>query len=217
MKNINTKKYWDKRFSTGDWETSKGRNQTADFAKSQVERFDIPKNFSGTILDFGCGLGDAIPIYKKKYPKAKLIGVDISEEAIKKCKKSFGDIATFIAGTENEVPTVDIIISSNVFEHLSNDKEIAKVLIQKCKTLYITVPFNENLKTSGATEHINSYDEDSFNNTFKNVSSKKFRSKGWGETTRDLIIKVYLKNIFRFLFGKKLRIKTKQIMFKIQK
>ena len=65
MENINTKEYWEKRFSTGDWEKSKGKTQTEDFAKSQVKYLNISKNFSGTILDFGCGLGDAFPVYKK--------------------------------------------------------------------------------------------------------------------------------------------------------
>ncbi len=89
-------------------------------------------------------MGDAIPIYKKNFPKAKLIGLDISGEAIKKCRDKFGDIAQFICGDYTSVPEVDIIISSNVFEHLSNDKIIAEYLLNKCKILNIIVPYKEN-------------------------------------------------------------------------
>ena len=86
MNNINTKAYWDNRFKA-DWEKKSGRSQTADFAKDQIPYFDISSDFDGSILDFGCGLGDAIPIYKKSYPNAKLYGVDISSVGIEKCKK----------------------------------------------------------------------------------------------------------------------------------
>jgi len=216
MNNINTKQYWDDRFSSGNWEEKRGRNQTEGFAKSQIKQLRIKKYFSGTILDFGCGLGDAFPIYKKAYPKAKFIGIDISEAAIAKCKTNFGDIANFISGTEKEVPSVDIIISSNVFEHLSNDIKIARELKQKCKVLYIIVPYKENLNASLCSEHVNSYDNNSFDKISSNIEIKIFRSEGWGESNKDLIFKVYFKNIGRFLLGRKLRRKVQQIMYKIQ-
>ena len=75
--NINTKSYWDKRFVSGDWEQKQGRSQTRNFAISQIPKLSIDREFSGILLDFGCGLGDALPIYKKFYPKAKLMGIDI--------------------------------------------------------------------------------------------------------------------------------------------
>ena len=142
--------------------------------------------------------------------------MDISEEAIKKCKNRFGSFATFLPGTELNVPEVDIIISSNVFEHLSNHIDIAKKLKNKCKKLFIIVPFEEDLKKHGSREHINSYTKKTFNEVSSNIEIKIFRSKGWGETTKDLYLKVYLKNIGRFLLGKKLRKKIKQIMFIIE-
>jgi len=89
MTNINTKSYWNNRFAYGDWEQKRGRNQTKQFAVSQIPKLNIPENFSGTILDFGCGLGDAFSIYRKAYPKATLIGLDISKEAINKCKETY--------------------------------------------------------------------------------------------------------------------------------
>ncbi|MDX8412753.1 MAG: hypothetical protein R8J85_01570 [Mariprofundales bacterium] len=74
--NINTKAYWDDRFSSGDWEEKRGRWQTESFAKGQIEHLKISSDFKGTILDFGCGLGDAMPIYRQSFPLAKLIGMD---------------------------------------------------------------------------------------------------------------------------------------------
>ena len=210
MKNINTKLYWDTRFSNGDWEQKRGRSQTRQFALSQIPYLEIPKRFSGTILDFGCGLGDAFPIYKDAFPNATLIGLDISEEAIKKCKESYGNFAEFICGTFIDVPKVDIIISSNVFEHLTDDISIAKHLIEKCGQLYIIVPYKE--KLTPGSEHINSYDENYFL-SLGQYEFKIFLSRGWSQFGINLIYHLYFKNIFRPFFGKPIILRSKQLIY----
>ena len=216
MININTKEYWEQRFSSGDWETKGGNNQTAQFAQSQLQHFDMPENFSGTILDFGCGLGDAIPLYHQKYPKAKLIGLDISESAIESCRTKFGNIAEFISGDHTNVPAgVNVIIASNVFEHLTGGEEIARVLSSKCDALYIIVPFEENMVT-GCKEHVNRYSRNSFQN-IKTSWIKIFTSKGWSEFGVNLYFNVYFKNILRPFFGKRIAKRNMQIMFKMSK
>jgi len=212
--NINTKDYWDDRFSSRDWEDKSGRLQTENFAKGQLKYFNIPENFTGTILDFGCGLGDAMPIYKQRFPKAKLIGLDISQSAIEKCNMKYGHIASFMQGDYSNVPQVDIIISSNVFEHLSHDREIAQALISKCKRLYIIVPYRE---MPLCLEHVNSYDEHYFSSIGKKYEYQIFSCKGWTqEGIKGLGYGVYFKNIFRFLMRKKLHRRQMQIMFSFE-
>ena len=217
MNNINIKFYWDNRFANGDWEYKLERNQTRKFAGSQIKHLDISRDFKGTILDFGCGLGDAFPIYKKAFPKAKLMGLDISEVAIKKCNEHFGYLANFICGTYNDVPRVDIIIASNVFEHLSNDKDIAKSLLLKCDQLYIIVPYNEVNYSNPKHEHINFYNEFYYNHLTNQINYEIFISKGWGATGIDLFYNIYLKNIARLLLGRKIVKRPKQIIFKLCK
>lgn len=209
--NINTKEYWDNRFQSGDWKEKGGRSQTTFFALSQTSRLKLSKDFSGTILDFGCGLGDAIPIYKKAFPKAKLMGVDISESAINQCKDTYGDIADFISGTHMDVPNVDVIISSNVFEHLSNDIEIAKYLQTKCKELYIFTPYNEHIFPGH--EHVNSYLPDYYKDISKNYVHEIFKVNGHSESFFSLLFNVYLKNIIRKLLGRKTVRPRLQIMY----
>lgn len=215
ISNINTKSYWENRFATGDWEVKLGRNQTRNFALSQTKHLDIKSDFAGTILDFGCGLGDAFPIYKRAFPKAKLIGLDISKEAIVKCNARYGHLANFICGTNDDVPTVDIIIASNVFEHLTNDREIAIDLLKKCSKLYIIVPYNEEMYNNPKQEHVNSYTEFYFEDFTSNISFKIFSSRGWGKSGIDLYYNIYLKNIARLLLGRELEKNRKQIMFKL--
>lgn len=212
MKNINTKSYWDERFKSGDWEDKSGRTQTQNFAISQVRHFKIPADFSGSILDFGCALGDAIPVYKKYFPLAKLYGMDISEEAVAKCREKYGHLATFFQGSHETAPDVDIIIASNVFEHLSDDKNIARQLLKKCKELFIVVPYNEDLKRS-ISEHINTYQQNSFKSVSNNYTTTVFASRGWTQYGWDLYVDIYLKNLFRPLFSKDRIHRYFQIMF----
>ncbi len=156
MKNINTKEYWDNRFSSGNWKST-GKQQTREYAKANVNNLTLSSNFNGTLLDFGCALGDAIPIYHSAFPAAHLIGVDISESAVDKCKKKYGHIADFKAATHLEVPCADVIIASHVMEHITDDILIVADLLKKCSDLFVFVPYKENPLYF---EHVNYYESD---------------------------------------------------------
>ena len=209
--NINTKEYWNQRFSSNDWEEKQGRQQTESFARGQIGHLKIPADFDGTILDFGCGLGDAIPIFRQAFPKAKLIGMDISQSAVDKCNERFGGMATFMQGDYKNTPSVDVIISSNVFEHLSNDREIAKYLLTKCKSLNIIVPYREHPLCS---EHVNSYEKKYFSQ-IGDFDCEVFPCKGWTPFgLRALYYNIYFKNIFRFLLGKPVIRRNMQIIYR---
>jgi SAM-dependent methyltransferase len=211
--NINTRRYWENRFASGDWELKRGRWQTESFAKGQVRHLGIGKEFEGTLLDFGCGLGDAIPIYRKHFPKAKLIGVDISQSAIDICKEMYGTEARFLQGDHNSVPQVDIIIASNVFEHLTDDRNVARHLLSKCNSLYIVVPYREWPLSSGF-EHVNSYDTNYFQELGK-YTYDIFPCVGWSAYGfKALWYGTYFKNIFRLLSGRPLCRRQMQIIFK---
>jgi SAM-dependent methyltransferase len=208
--NPNTRRYWEHRFSTGDWESKGGRSQTESFAKGQIPHLKIPRDFAGAILDFGCGLGDAMPVYRENYPKARLIGVDISESAIDMCRRKYGAIASFIQGESASVPEVDIVIASNVFEHLTDDRGIAKSLLDKCKTLYVIVPYREWPLFS---EHVNTYDKNYFSSIGK-YECEIFPCAGFSQFgLRGLWYQIYLKNIFRLLLGRPVVRRNMQIIY----
>lgn len=208
--NINTKEYWEGRFSSNDWEECRGRWQTEMFARTQLKLLNIPSGFEGTILDFGCGLGDAIPVYRENFPNAKLIGLDISKSAIEKCRERYGEFAKFVQGDYSSVPEVDIIIASNVFEHLSNDLEVAKALLTKCKTLHIVVPYRE---SPLCVEHVNSYDEGYFL-SIGETESRVYPCAGWTPYgLRGLYWNIYIKNLYNYLCRRPLKRRNMQIIF----
>jgi hypothetical protein len=210
--NVNTSTYWNRRFGSGDWCQKGGYSQTRIFAEEQICLLQISKEFSGTLLDFGCGAGDSFPVYSSAYPRARLIGIDFSQEAIRLARVRFGSIAQFICGTHKNVPDVDIIIASNVLEHVDDDCHVATCLKQKCRELYIVVPYKEKITSQG--EHVRSYDSRYFDQLGP-VSHQVFLSKAWSQYGKDLCWHVYAKNFLRPLFGRALIRRNKQIIFRI--
>ena len=171
MININTKEYWENRFSK-NWKES-GEKQTIEYAKENVKHLPINDTFEGSILDFGCAMGNAIPIYAQSFPCAKLIGFDISEIAIQSCKKKYGAIADFYTGSIKDIPSVNVIIASHVMEHITDDKAIIIELLKKCDDLFVFVPYRENPLF---VEHVNYYTDNYFD-SLPVIQKKDFRVK----------------------------------------
>lgn len=208
--NVNSKGYWDHRFASGDWEKKNGRWQTQSFARGQVSHLNLSRDFAGTILDFGCGLGDAIPVYREHFPKARLMGMDISSQAVELCRKKYGHWAVFFQGKAEDVPAgVEVIIASNVLEHLDDDIAVARILREKCADLYVVVPYRESPLFG---EHIHSYDRNHFA-PLGPCAVKVFPCRGWSAYGRERWIRIHFKNIFRYLLRRPLRYRNLQILF----
>jgi trans-aconitate methyltransferase len=206
INNINTKSYWEHRF-VSNWKKN-GSNQTIQYAKANMEFVNLPRNFNGTILDFGCALGDAIPIYLKAFPNAKITGQDISETAIAICKSKYGKIAKFRAGDVSTVSFTDVIFASHVMEHITDDISVVKRLLEKCSELFIFVPFKE---MPLYIEHVNYYDTDYFdelNVLDKKIYTVKYKSK--------LPIKSVIKNFLNLRFITEINFSKEIIMFHLK-
>lgn len=210
--NINTQGYWNQRFGSGDWAEKGGCTQTRQFAEAQVRYFNLSREFSGSLCDFGCGAGDAFPVYREAFPEAVLYGVDFSEDAIRLCRARYGQMVTFVSGNAGDIPYVDVIICSNVLEHVDDDSAIVEDLLNRCKRLFVIVPYRERRLIE---EHVRAYTDNSFAQ-FLPVRMKVFFARGWSVLGKDLWIGVYLKNVVRWLVGRPLRYQNKQILFEFK-
>jgi 2-polyprenyl-3-methyl-5-hydroxy-6-metoxy-1,4-benzoquinol methylase len=108
----------------------------------------LPKDKSSHIIDIGCGLGQTLLSLKKEgYTNIK--GIDISDEAIKNCKKNGLDIKkikSIIDFCKRNNSKYDFIIMSHILEHIEKKeiiptlKTIKENLLEKKGKLFISVP-----------------------------------------------------------------------------
>lgn len=100
-------------------------------------------NASKKILDLGCGEGGIIRAIFEKFPKKNITGVDISPRRINFLKKIFPQgrfLCEDVAHTSLK-SKFDLIICSQVIEHVENDKKIVEEfyrLLTKEGFLYVT-------------------------------------------------------------------------------
>lgn len=209
--NKNTSAYWDERFGTGDWLDDGGREQTRRYAEALVGQWALSAGFDGTVMDFGCALGDAIPVYQAALPRARFLALDHSGDAIKQCRADYGELAEFSQGDQHDVPAVDVIIASHILEHISDDIEVARTLLGKCRDLYIVVPYREDPLWH---EHVRAYDEHRFEElgayNWQVFPKEQFR------LTWQTFCHYYLKNLVRPLLGRRIVRPAKAIMYHFQ-
>ena len=106
---------------------------------------DLTKN-KNKVVDFGAGIGTLSLIYKDLYKKEPIC-VEIDEKNIKLLE----DKGLKVFEKITDIPEhIDLVFSSNVFEHIKDDegtlKEISKKL-SKGGVLYLYLPAHEILKT----------------------------------------------------------------------
>ena len=169
IQNPNTRKTWEEEFAeTGFWENNQGRRQTKLFAEFFHKHIKLPFEEAFSVLDVGCAIGDALGVWHNKYPHAKLFGCDISQRAVERARKEFGDIATFEQKSFSEIDAqFDAIYCSNVMEHFEDHVAIAEVLLRHCRILYIMTPFAELnngrlLSSAPVALHVASFFDDTF-------------------------------------------------------
>ena len=130
-------------------------NPRVEGAWNTIKKF-APKN-PIRILEVGCGMGNISNKMNKRWPNAKVTGIDISTQSIQIAKKLFvNDNLNFIESiltpeTFNE--EFDLIVFMDVYEHIAvSDRPavhaaLAKILRNKGKII-LSVPTPANLKWS---------------------------------------------------------------------
>jgi len=104
----------------------------------------IIKEFSGKVLDVGCGIGEFMQLYSNSY------GIEINKHVVNYCRKN--GLRVYY-GSVFDIPfknnTFDGILCSNVLEHLEKPEraisEMRRVL-KKVGTLLIIVPTKKDYK-----------------------------------------------------------------------
>lgn len=194
--NPNTRAAWEEEFAeTGFWENNQGRRQTRLFAKFFLDHISVPLPQPFSVLDVGCAVGDALPLWHKAYPRAQLFGCDVSARAIERAKKEWGGIAVFeTRGFDELRGDFDVVYCSNVMEHFDNHVAIAESLLRHCRILYVMTPYAElnngrQLSVAPLALHVASFFEDTFDGLVEkglaSVETKVIRCPGaWGPSLK---------------------------------
>ena len=153
----------------GAWEQGNGPKQTELFVRYFNEVITFP-NHKITLLDVGCALGQAAVFFAHRYPRAAVSATDVSEVAINRGKKQYGNDVHFFTEDIGRIQgEYDVIYCSNVLEHFCDFIDKTRHIAKCCKRLCIMVPYNQRKRgrklvpDAGSIDHQYTFDEDSFN------------------------------------------------------
>ena len=97
-------------------------------------------------LDLGCGDGNSVKFFRKHFPKAKITGIDVSEDSINLAKTRNIENAVFTAYDGAHIPfadnTFDVIFIATVMHHIDHALHVglmteARRVLRKGGRLYI--------------------------------------------------------------------------------
>jgi len=163
-KEINSPEYWNKRFFE-DWIAKGGRQQTSFFARLCCR--ELPDWFiaevraqKSAIFDYGCALGDALPVLQHAFPDSTIRGGDVAQVGLglaRALHPAFEFVDVNAIGGAKKIG--DIVYCSNTLEHFENWSEILHRLSRHAKEYVIlVVPFEEHDRID---EHAATFEFDS--------------------------------------------------------
>lgn len=104
----------------------------------------IPEKWQGKLLDFGCNDGEQLEIYKTLGQFSELCGFDINPVAVQRADaKGFDVCCGDLSNSQWPDHSFDVIVLSQVIEHLPDPVSVLKSLHQKLKPdghLLVTCP-----------------------------------------------------------------------------
>ena len=223
-----TRQWWENYFAEGGgWEFNGGRQQSRIFAEHFARVLPIERNGSFSLLDVGCALGDGIDVFSREFSNAKLLGVDFSTVAVKRCQRQYGSVAQFAVGDiDSVVGSYDLIYCSNTLEHFANFVDMARSLTAHCKRLCILVPYEElydgrPLQPNSTEHHQATFHDDSFDGLIRegvavSIDRYVFSAPGaWGWTPLEKVFQQF-KNLLRPFFKRPVLSEPLQVFYDIK-
>ena len=197
--NINTTEYWNNRYEiNGSWENNGGIEQTSYWSHIIFNNIPIcikteinTKRLS--IMDVGTGLGQTAKMCKDYFKNSRVIGFDFSDIAIQRCRILYQN--ENVEFTNQEIKdNVDIVILSNIIEHVENPIDMLQYYFFKTNHYCIILsPYKEN-PTNLISEHVVSIDEnillENIHNGYK-IFEKIINVRNSGFWDGDVVLCVY--------------------------
>lgn len=91
----------------------------AEYKARYLRDLVVRPDFSGTLLDFGCGVGLLSRFLKSYLPAATVHGFDASVESIRNIDSSLRATGVFTTDPNELAPEYDVIVLANVLHHVA--------------------------------------------------------------------------------------------------
>lgn len=221
------KGFYEKKWEDG-WSSTRESIGPIFYHRIRIIRKLIKKShLKGKILDVGCGDGTILIQFQRN--GNELYGCDISEKAVQVAKSKYGDFCNFTVGDITKSSSLpegkfDVIICSEILEHIENDELAIKNLYTKLETggyLLVTTPLSEKYWSvhDNLAGHVRRYEKDKLEKKITKNGFQIRKSISWGFPLLQLYYKmVYPKSGFKRRIDIDKKIKIKEIiptMFKL--
>ncbi len=113
-----------------------------------------------SIFDYGCALGDALPVLQRIFPDSTIRGGDVAEVGLGMARALHPDFEFIpVKAIGDAAKLADIVYCSNTLEHFENWREVLHRLALHAKEyLLVVVPFEEEDRID---EHVYTFEFDS--------------------------------------------------------
>ncbi len=78
----------------------------------------LSRDFSGKVLDFGCGIGLLSGFLKQHLPKSRIDGFDVSRESLDRVHSALVEQGLFTSNSDLLAGDYDLIVLANVMHHI---------------------------------------------------------------------------------------------------
>jgi len=160
MKNINTKKYWDKNIAKPD------------FGLRQKEYLKMAGE-GNMIVELGCGMSPFLNVAKNMFNEAW--GVDFSYKTLEEANKKFPDVK-YLMSECTDVPfpdnTFDVSVAGELMDHLDKPNKLAEEMARITKKkIILSVAHME----TPHPEHVWEFSKDDLRMLFKRFGKVKIK------------------------------------------
>ncbi len=141
-----------------------------------------------SILDFGSGIGNSTPFFRRDFPAAQLASADVSQRSLDVAESRFAGMATGLRIEDSRIPAKDdafgIAFSACVFHHIPHEEHIGwlRELRRVTRTGGMLAIFEHNPLNPLTVRTVNRCP---FDENARLIKAKEFvarcRESGWGD------------------------------------
>lgn len=156
------------------WEGNDGPGQCRYFARLALDHLPVPLHRElarcNVFVDWGCATGEGTAELKAEFPRARVVGVDVSEARVRTASQRHESCSFRLLAEPLEMRTwaerPDVVFTSNTLEHVEDPRSAMRQLVEAARRyVVILVPWMESLPR--VPDHVYTFSEADFPRTLE--------------------------------------------------